>query len=100
MKIHQEKLSKFEFLLSRHNKTILLTENPEKLKFELRLEIFWPCLQTQLLYFEMKILKSSLVDYLAQGCILLNYLSVTSSKFIQKFAQKCQYFTLIDWCVS
>ena len=30
-----------------------------------------------------------------QGCILLN-LSVISSKFIQKFAQKCQYFTLID----
>ena len=31
-----------------------------------------------------------------QGCILLTYLSVISSKFIQKFAQKCQYFTLID----
>ena len=31
-----------------------------------------------------------------QGCILLTSLSVISSKFIQKFAQKCQYFTLID----
>ena len=34
-----------------------------------------------------------------QGCILLTYLSVISSKFIQKFAQKCQYFTLIDQSV-
>ena len=31
-----------------------------------------------------------------QGCILLTYLSVISSKFIQEFAQKCQCFTLID----
>ena len=31
-----------------------------------------------------------------QGCILLTSLSVISFKFIQKFAQKCQYFTLID----
>jgi hypothetical protein len=30
-----------------------------------------------------------------QGCILLTYLNVFSSKFIQKFAQKCQYFILI-----
>ena len=36
---------------------------------------------------------------LNQGCILLTYLSVISSKFIQKFAQKCQYFTLIDQSV-
>ena len=35
----------------------------------------------------------------AQGCILLTYLNVISSKFIQKFAQKCQYFTLIDQSV-
>ena len=35
-----------------------------------------------------------------QGCILLSYLIVISSKFIQKFAQKCQYFTLIDQSVS
>ena len=34
-----------------------------------------------------------------QGCILLTSLSVISSKFIQKFAQKCQYFTLIDQSV-
>ena len=34
-----------------------------------------------------------------QGCILLTYLSVFSSKFIQKFAQKGQYFTLIDQSV-
>ena len=34
-----------------------------------------------------------------QGCILLTYLSVIFSKFIQKFAQKCQYFTLIDQSV-
>ena len=34
--------------------------------------------------------------YFSQGCILLTSLSVISSKFIQKFAQKCQYFTLID----
>ena len=34
-----------------------------------------------------------------QGCILLNYLSVISSKFIQKFAQNWQYFTLIDQSV-
>ena len=31
-----------------------------------------------------------------QGCILL---SVISSKFIQKFALKCQYFTLMDQSV-
>ena len=35
----------------------------------------------------------------SQGCILLTYLSVIFSKFIQKFAQKCQYFTLIDQSV-
>ena len=35
----------------------------------------------------------------SQGCILLTYLSVISSKFIQKLAQKCQYFTLIDQSV-
>ena len=34
-----------------------------------------------------------------QGCILLAYLSVISSKFIQKFAQKCPYFTIIDQSV-
>ena len=34
-----------------------------------------------------------------QGCIFLTCLSVISSKFIQKFAQKCQYFTLIDQSV-
>ena len=34
-----------------------------------------------------------------QGCILLTYLSVISSKFIQKFARKCQYFNLIDQSV-
>ena len=34
-----------------------------------------------------------------QGCILLTYLSVISSKFIQNFSQKCQYFTLIDQSV-
>ena len=32
-------------------------------------------------------------------CILLTYLSVISSKVVQKFAQKCQYFTLIDQSV-
>ena len=32
----------------------------------------------------------------AQGCILLTYLSVIFSKGVQKFAQKCQYLTLID----
>ena len=42
--------------------------------------------------------RSNLVDT-AQGCILLTSLSVISSKFIQKFAQKCQYFTLIDQSV-
>ena len=36
---------------------------------------------------------------LAHGCILLNSLSVISSKFIHKFPQKCQYFTLMDQCV-
>ena len=35
-------------------------------------------------------------DSLNQSCILLNYISVISSKFINKFAQKCQYFTLMD----
>ena len=35
----------------------------------------------------------------SQGCILLTYLSVISSKFIQKVAQKCQYFTSIDQSV-
>ena len=35
----------------------------------------------------------------SQGCILLTYLSVISSKFIQKFTQKCQCFTLIDQSV-
>ena len=34
-----------------------------------------------------------------QSCILLTSLSVISSKFPQKFAQKCQYFTLIDQSV-
>ena len=34
-----------------------------------------------------------------QGCILLTYLSVISSKVVQKFAQKCQYLTLIDQSV-
>ena len=34
-----------------------------------------------------------------QGCILMTYLSVISSKVVQKFAQKCQYFTLIDQSV-
>ena len=41
----------------------------------------------------------TLVSRLWQGCILLIYLSVISSKFIQQFAQKCQYFTLIDQSV-
>ena len=31
-----------------------------------------------------------------QSCILLSYISVISSKFINKCAQKCQYFTLMD----
>ena len=43
-----------------------------------------------------KIIEGSI---LTQGCILLTSLSVISSKFIQKFAQKCQYFTLIDQSV-
>ena len=34
-----------------------------------------------------------------QSCILLNYISVISSIFINKFAQKCQYFTLMDQSV-
>ena len=34
-----------------------------------------------------------------QSCILLNYVSVISCKFINKFAQKCQYFTLMDQSV-
>ena len=34
-----------------------------------------------------------------QGCILLTYLSVIFSKTVQKFAQKCQYLTLIDQSV-
>ena len=41
----------------------------------------------------------SLISIPIQGCILLTYLNVISSKFIQKFAQKCQYFTLIDQSV-
>ena len=36
---------------------------------------------------------------LSQSCILLNYISVISFKFINKFAQKCQYFTLMDQSV-
>ena len=34
-----------------------------------------------------------------QCCILLNYIIVISSKFINKFAQKWQYFTLMDQSV-
>ena len=34
-----------------------------------------------------------------QSCILLNYVSVISSIFINKFDQKCQYFTLMDQSV-
>ena len=36
---------------------------------------------------------------LQQSCILLNYISVISSIFINKFAQKCQYFALMDQSV-
>ena len=43
--------------------------------------------------------KSTYVCTYIQGCILLTYLSVTSSKVVQKFDQKCQYFTLIDQSV-
>ena len=45
----------------------------------------------------MKLKCSLLMNH--QGCILLTYVSVISFKFIQKFAQKCQYFTLIDQSV-
>ena len=44
--------------------------------------------------------KSRLAAFSDQGCILLTSLSVISSKFIQKFAQKCHYFTLIEQSVA
>ena len=40
-----------------------------------------------------------MLDIQAQGCILLTYLSVISSKYIHRFAQKYQYFNSIDQSV-
>ena len=39
------------------------------------------------------------VSLRSQSCFLLNYISVISSIFINKFAQKCQYSTLMDQSV-
>ena len=59
----------------------------------------WTCLDLgkDNISLRLRVLKTSLsCPRGRQSCILLNDVSVISSKFINKFAQKCQYFTLMD----